>query len=167
MAPKRKAPPEEPPAKRAKAEAKAAEPKGRAAAKAEPEAKARAPKAKVLAKEAAPALARVSAADLDKELDTMIQASKDGEFDDVFKILDKYPPYVNERPEERRYSTIHQACYWGHLDILKKLVEKYNADIFLTTKEGHTPIDVAKEHGHNALVKYLEAEVKKKTAPPP
>eukprot|EP00971_Amphidinium_carterae_P212159 4210331-Amphidinium_carterae.2 len=29
----------------------------------------------------------------------MIQAAKDGEFEKVFELLDKYPPYVNERPE--------------------------------------------------------------------
>jgi hypothetical protein len=124
MAPKRKAADEAPPAKRAKAEAKP-EPKGRAKAKAEPEPKGRAkaaakaepePKAKAKAKSSparAKAAPRVSDADLEKELNTMIQAAKDGEFEEVFKLIEKYPPYVNERPEERRYSTIHQACYWG------------------------------------------------------
>lgn len=177
MAPKRKAADEAPPAKRAKAEAKP-EPKGRAKAKAEPEPKGRAkaaakaepePKAKAKAKSSparAKAAPRVSDADLEKELNTMIQAAKDGEFEEVFKLIEKYPPYVNERPEERKYSTIHQACYWGELDALKKLVEKYDADIFLTTKDGQTPIDVAKEHGHTKLVKYLEDEVNKKTPPP-
>eukprot|EP00413_Alexandrium_margalefii_P024643 CAMPEP_0204579960 /NCGR_PEP_ID=MMETSP0661-20131031/43791_1 /ASSEMBLY_ACC=CAM_ASM_000606 /TAXON_ID=109239 /ORGANISM="Alexandrium margalefi, Strain AMGDE01CS-322" /LENGTH=424 /DNA_ID=CAMNT_0051589017 /DNA_START=51 /DNA_END=1325 /DNA_ORIENTATION=- len=138
MAPKRKVEPEgEPAAKRAKA-----------------------------AEEAAPP-ARATEADLDNELNTMIQSAKDGEFGEVFKILDKYPPYVNERPEERMYSTIHQAIYWGDLASIKKLVDKYNADIFATTKDGKTCLDVAKEHGRAEVVKYFEAAEKKAKAPPP
>merc|ERR1740121_3261429 len=137
MAPKRKAADEEPAAKRAKAE----------------------PKAK--------AKARATEADLDKELNDMIQHAKDGEFEEVFKVLDKYPPYVNEKPEERMYCTIHQACFWGDLAAVKALVEKYNADIFLPTKDGKTPREVAKEDGHDPAVKYLEAQEKKKAPPPP
>lgn len=183
MAPKRKAPEEVLPAKRAKAEAKA-EPKGRA--KAEPEPKGRAkvatePKGRAAAAKADPeptargkaaaakvkvAAPRASEADREKELNTMIQSAKDGEFDEVFKIIAKYPPYVNERPEERKYSTIHHACYWGELAVLKKLVETYDADVFLTTKGGQSAIQVAKENGHEELVKYLETQVKKKSAPP-
>eukprot|EP00418_Pyrodinium_bahamense_P085722 CAMPEP_0179063456 /NCGR_PEP_ID=MMETSP0796-20121207/27447_1 /TAXON_ID=73915 /ORGANISM="Pyrodinium bahamense, Strain pbaha01" /LENGTH=424 /DNA_ID=CAMNT_0020760383 /DNA_START=21 /DNA_END=1295 /DNA_ORIENTATION=+ len=141
MAPKRKAAADEgPAAKRAKAEPKAT------------------------AKAVAP---RVSEADLDSELNTMIQSAKDGEFDKVFTILDKYPPYVNERPEERMYSTIHQAVYWGDLTAIKKLVDKYNADVRATTKDGKTPLEVAKEHGHSEVVKYFEAQEKKAKAPPP
>jgi len=137
MAPKRKAADEEEPsAKRTKAE----------------------PKAKAKAK------ARATDADLDKELNDMIQHAKDGEFDEVFKVLDKYPPYVNEKPEERKWCTLHQACFWGNLEAVKKLVEKYDADIFLPTKDEKTPVQVAEEEGHAAVVKYLQAQEKKKKA---
>lgn len=129
----------------------------RAAAKAaeEPAAKkARgAPKAK--------AKARVTEEDLDKELNDMIQHAKDAEFDKVFKILDKYPPYVNEKPEVRMFCTIHQACYHGDLAVVKKLVEKYNADIHLPTKDDKTPAQVAEENGHTEVVKYLKEKLKK------
>jgi len=111
---------------------------------------------------ATPAAPRATEADLDKELNDMIQHAKDGEFDDVFKVLEKYPPYVNEKPEERMYCTMHQACYWGNLAAVKTLVEKYDADIFLPTKDGKTPKEVAKENEHDAVVKYLEAQEKKK-----
>lgn len=138
----------------------AAEAKEPAAKRAKAEAKAKA-KGKAKAKAAAP---RASDADLDNELNTMIQSAKDGEFEKVFEILDKYPPYVNERPEERMYSTIHQACYWGNLDAIKKLVNDYEADINATTKDGKTPVEVAKEHEHTAIVKYFEGLLKKKSA---
>mmetsp|Transcript_40703 Transcript_40703/g.93569 ORF Transcript_40703/g.93569 Transcript_40703/m.93569 type:complete len:433 (-) Transcript_40703:51-1349(-) len=141
MAPKRAAAAaEEPPAKRAKAE----------------------PKAKGRAKAAAKAAARASDAELEKELKTMIQAAKDGEFEKVFELLDKYPPYVNERPEERMFSAIHQACYWGDLPSVQALVEKYKADVFAPTKDGKSPAEVAEEHGHPNVVKYLKNQEKKK-----
>lgn len=136
MAPKRKSADEEPSAKRAKAEPKAA----------------------------AKAKARATDADLDKELNDMIQHAKDGEFDEVFKVLDKYPPYVNEKPEERKWCTLHQACFWGNLVAVKKLVEKYEADIFLPTKDEKTPVQVAEEEGHAEVVKYLQAQEKKRKA---
>lgn len=188
MAPKRAGAKEEAQAKRAKTKeepapksgraAAKAEPKGRAVAKPEPEAKRAkaeapspkgraAPKAKATPEpeEEIVATARATAEDLDTELNDFIQHAKDGEFDEVFKILDKYPPYVNERPEERRWCTIHQACYHGELDTLKKLVEKYNADIFLKTKDGQSATEIAQEHGHPALVKYLKEQEKKKSTP--
>mmetsp|Transcript_74909 Transcript_74909/g.173669 ORF Transcript_74909/g.173669 Transcript_74909/m.173669 type:complete len:426 (-) Transcript_74909:236-1513(-) len=133
--------------------------RGAAAAKEDPPAK----RGKAEEKPAA----RASEADLDNELNTMIQSAKDGEFDKVFEILDKYPPYVNERPEERMYSTIHQAVYWGDLKTIKKLVDKYNADALATTKDGKTPLDVAKENGHTEVVKYFEAQEKKLKVPAP
>merc|ERR1719507_2177201 len=101
---------------------------------------------------------RASENELEGELNTLIQSAKDGEFDKVFEILDKYPPYVNERPEERMYSTIHQAAYWGDMAAIKKLVEKYKADVLSLTKDGKTALEVAKENGHDAVAKYLEAK---------
>lgn len=126
----------------------------RAAAGGEPAAK--------RAKAAPKAAARATDADLDKELNDMIQHAKDAEFEKVFKVLDKYPPYVNEKPEERMYCSLHQACYHGDLAVVKKLVEKYNADVFLPTKDGKSPLEVAKENEHNEVAKYLEAQEKKK-----
>mmetsp|Transcript_33990 Transcript_33990/g.76846 ORF Transcript_33990/g.76846 Transcript_33990/m.76846 type:complete len:452 (-) Transcript_33990:163-1518(-) len=137
-------------------------PKRTAAAKDEPAAK----RAKAEPKVKAEVVARASDADLDSELNSMIQSAKDGEFDRVFEILDKYPPYVNERPEERMYSTIHQAAYWGELKTIKKLVDKYNADVTATTKDGKTPQQVAEEHGHAKAAKYFQEQVKKTESSP-
>merc|ERR1719410_929324 len=113
---------------------------------------------------AAPAM-RASENELEGELNTLIQSAKDGKFDKVFETLDKYPSYVNERPEERMYSTIHQAAYWGDMAAIKKLVEKYNADVLSSTKDGKTALEVAKENGHDAVVKYLEAKEAKLKEP--
>lgn len=103
---------------------------------------------------------RVSEEDRDAELHVMIQASKDGDFKKVFAILKKYPPYVNERPAMRRYSVIHQVCYWGELPILKRLVEDHGADVLLETKDGQSAEAVAREHGHTACADYLVLRVR-------
>jgi len=113
---------------------------------------------------AAPA-ARAGENELEGELNALIQRAKDGKFDKVFEILDKCPSYVNERPEARMYGTIHQAAYWGDMAAIKKLLEKYSADVLSLTKDGKTALEVAKENGHDAVAKYLEAKETKLKEP--
>ena len=69
------------------------------------------------------------------------------------------------RPEAREYATLHQACHWGDLPAVKRLVEGYSADIYLPTKSGQSALQVAEAEGHAPVVKYLRG--KAKAAPKP
>ena len=69
------------------------------------------------------------------------------------------------RPEAREYATLHQACHWGDLPAVKRLVQGYSADIYLPTKSGQSALQVAEAEGHAPVVKYLLG--KAKAAPKP
>ncbi|CAE7519852.1 bacC, partial [Symbiodinium necroappetens] len=76
------------------------------------------------------------------ELEDFIAAAKDAEWEKVWEILERHPGYVNMRPPYRRYSAIHQACFHGEADVVRKFVEEWKADPLLKTKDSETPEDV-------------------------
>jgi len=90
------------------------------------------------------------------ELEDFIAAAKDAEWEKVWEILERHPGYVNMRPPYRRYAAIHQACFHGEADVVRKFVEEWKADPLLKTKDSETPEDVAQENGNDEVVTYLQ-----------
>ena len=50
----------------------------------------------------------------------------------------------------------HLAAYWGHLEVMKVLVEKGGADISMKNNDGKTALDRAKDGEETHVVKYLK-----------
>lgn len=101
------------------------------------------------------------------ELEALIGAAKDFEWDTVWEILGRHPGYVNMRPPLRRYAAIHQAAYHGDVAVLRRYVEEFHGDPQLATKDGETPEQVAKENGNAAAVEFLAGAVAAKSEGPP
>jgi len=56
-------------------------------------------------------------------------------------------------------TALHEACRYGHLDIVKFLKEK-GAKTDVTTVDGTTSLHLAALNGHDEVVEYLVSEVK-------
>lgn len=87
----------------------------------------------------------------------LIDAAKDGKWEKVFEMLDKSPELVNERPQVRIYGVMHQAAFLGEIEILRRLIEDFKANVKLLSKDGKTPLDVAIEAKKESAANYLEA----------
>lgn len=87
----------------------------------------------------------------------LIDAAKDGKWERVFEILEKSPDLVNVRPEVRLYSVIHQAAYHGDIEILRRLIEDFKANVKLLTKDGMKPLEVALTGKQEVAADYLES----------
>ncbi len=55
---------------------------------------------------------------------------------------------------EEKQTPLHVACACGSMDVARVLIE-YKADLFATDSNGQTPMMIAKEHKHKALVRFL------------
>lgn len=97
----------------------------------------------------------------DSELNDLIDAAKDFEWDKAWKILERHPGYVDMRPPYRRFGAIHQAAFEGKIPILKKYVEEFKGDPKLPSKDGLTPEQVARGEGNTAAGDYLAAAADK------
>ena len=51
------------------------------------------------------------------------------------------------------------ACYMGHVDTARLLLDK-GAKVDRAKEDGETPLDIAKENGHTAVVALLEEHQK-------
>eukprot|EP00933_Yihiella_yeosuensis_P069952 TRINITY_DN7713_c1_g1_i2.p1 TRINITY_DN7713_c1_g1~~TRINITY_DN7713_c1_g1_i2.p1 ORF type:complete len:811 (-),score=203.45 TRINITY_DN7713_c1_g1_i2:87-2483(-) len=89
------------------------------------------------------------------ELEDLISAAKEQEWNKVWKILKKHPLYVNMRPPHRKYAAIHQAAYGGNVKVCQKIVENFRGDPALKTKDGQTPEEVATENGNSEAAAFL------------
>lgn len=64
---------------------------------------------------------------------------------------------VNTRPSVRQYGVLHQAAFHGDIEVLRRLLEDYKANVKLLTKDGKTALQIAESAGKEAAIKYLEA----------
>lgn len=101
----------------------------------------------------------------DSELETLIGAAREFQWDKVWEVLDERPGYVDMRPPYRRYAAIHQAAFEGQLEIVKKYVEEYRGDPKLLNKDNETPEQVARSQGHVVVADWLKEAVAKSYAP--
>ena len=80
-----------------------------------------------------------------------------GDFDAI-KILVAHGINVNQKGEEG-YTPLHQACSFGHKDIVQLLLES-GADTFARTA-GDLPFTTARLSGHDEICELLRAFTKK------
>ncbi|KAJ8298499.1 hypothetical protein KUTeg_025030 [Tegillarca granosa] len=98
-----------------------------------------------------------------KEINDMVLAAKQGNWNHVWSTLDKKPYLVNCIPEQRAWSALHQAIFHGGLEAVQRLVEDYEADITICTKPdkahaaepGTDALTLAKELGRKVIYDYL------------
>eukprot|EP00416_Gambierdiscus_australes_P022300 CAMPEP_0171070366 /NCGR_PEP_ID=MMETSP0766_2-20121228/9698_1 /TAXON_ID=439317 /ORGANISM="Gambierdiscus australes, Strain CAWD 149" /LENGTH=698 /DNA_ID=CAMNT_0011526833 /DNA_START=14 /DNA_END=2110 /DNA_ORIENTATION=+ len=86
-----------------------------------------------------------------------IDLAKGAQWEDLFTLLDLRREVVNLRPDVREYGVLHQAAFYGSLDVVKALVTKYGADPGLRTRHGETAEDVALKGGHHGIAAALRA----------
>ena len=82
---------------------------------------------------------------LDEELlpspEVMLESCEKGMVDRVLEILDTEPSLLNCKDEDG-YSPLHRACYNGHLDVVRVLLER-GADVRAATEDGWQPLHCA------------------------
>ena len=79
----------------------------------------------------------------DKDNSKMVLASKDGDWETVWTILNKKPYLVNSIPKERAWAVLHQAVWWKNRKAVEKILNIPGCDSELLTKNGLKPLDIA------------------------
>ncbi|EPS40716.1 hypothetical protein H072_5377 [Dactylellina haptotyla CBS 200.50] len=69
-------------------------------------------------------------------------AASDGNTAQVLSYLASNPALVNGR-DENGYTPIHAAASYGHLDLLRKLVNEHGGNINIRDEDGDTPLFTA------------------------
>ncbi|KAF3905481.1 Tankyrase-2 [Dactylellina cionopaga] len=69
-------------------------------------------------------------------------AASDGNTAQVISYLSSNPSLVNAK-DDNGYTTIHAAASYGHLDLLRKLVNEYGGDVNIRDDDGDTPLFTA------------------------
>ncbi len=87
----------------------------------------------------------------------LLQAAALGETKDVKKRLTSVPDHINFRDYDRR-TALHVAASEGHLDVVRLLVEQFNAPIHRSDRWGGSPLDDAHRHRHTEVVRYLRSK---------
>ena len=83
--------------------------------------------------------------DLYKELSDdskMVLASKCGDWETVWTILDKKPYLVNFIPKESAWAVLHQAVWWNDQKAVEMILNIPGCDSELLTKNGLKPLDI-------------------------
>jgi ankyrin repeat protein len=94
----------------------------------------------------------------EEQAHAVIDAAKEGDWDRAFSLLDAGPAgLVNMRPEVRLYGVFHQAAYHGDVEVLRRLIEDFKANVKQLTKEGENALQIAISRNQEAAAKYLEA----------
>jgi len=73
----------------------------------------------------------------------------------VYKALSLQPGLVNVRPDVREFAVLHQAAFHGDVAAVAGLLDYYGADPGICTKFGQTAVDVAVQHGHEAVAEII------------
>ena len=79
-----------------------------------------------------------------------------GSYDKVKEIILANPNLdINFRPR-RHHTALHNACYYGHADIVELLLYHFpNIDLNIENLHGNTPLWLACAEGHPEVVKIL------------
>ena len=88
-----------------------------------------------------------------RDVSRLVASAKDGQWGNVFRILDHKPKLINCIPEDMAWGVLHQAAWWQNEDAVVKLLYQYpTCDSEIKTKQdlenitgpGKTPEWIAK-----------------------
>lgn len=99
----------------------------------------------------------VSSAELKKQL---IFACRDGEYEKVKHLIENEHVDPHSCRDTLGYygTPLHWASYWGHLDIVRLLVEEQKCDLMSMNNGDRTPLHRAAIQGRLDIVQYLIKE---------
>ena len=75
--------------------------------------------------------------------------------DIVELLITKYNCNVNSVDDYNNETPVYLASFTGRLNVIKSLCNTGKCDLFIKTKRGETPLDVARRRGHHEIVEYL------------
>ena len=81
-------------------------------------------------------------------------AAARGWTDIVELLITKYNCNVNSVDNDNR-TPVYEASANGHLNVIKSLCNTGKCDLFIKTKRGETPLDIARRYGRHEIVEYL------------
>jgi FOG: Ankyrin repeat len=87
----------------------------------------------------------------------LLQAAALADVQGIQNLLALRPNHINFRDYDRR-TALHVAASEGKLDIVKLLVERYNAPINRSDRWGGSPLDDAHRHRHVEVIQYLRSK---------
>lgn len=87
----------------------------------------------------------------------LLQAAALADVQGIQSLLALRPNHINFRDYDRR-TALHVAASEGKLDIVKLLVERYNAPINRSDRWGGSPLDDAHRHRHVEVIQYLRSK---------
>lgn len=90
----------------------------------------------------------------EKVIRFVLAMTKDCEWKDAIGFLSKCPQSVNARPAFERYGFIHYASAQGDLPTIKRLLH-IGSQVKMLSHCGKSPCQVALEHGHAEVARYL------------
>ena len=70
-----------------------------------------------------------------KDISRMVLAAKNGNWTDVFIILDRKPRIINCIPEDRAWGALHQAAWYEDGERVTKLLSYRTCDSEIKTKQ--------------------------------
>src|SRR5688500_17298253 len=80
---------------------------------------------------------------------------KGGELNDLKHFVEEHEFDIINYVNHQGVNALHMAVYWGHLEIVKYLVEKGANINYVIPKNGNTALLTAASCGHLEVVKYL------------
>lgn len=105
--------------------------------------------------------------DESRDVKNLLQLSKHGRWEDVFKMLNRSPYLVNAIQEDRRWGVIHQVVYWNNEGTLRRLLGYHICDLRLRAKESASEVgdtsrctayDIALKYGYTNISELLERQ---------
>lgn len=104
-----------------------------------------------------------------KEIKTLLESAKNGEWDMVFEILGepsrpRKSLFLNCISEYRHWGILHQVVYWNKYPVVEKLLKFSTCDISIRAKEGtnekgpfgrKTAMNVAKDFERTEILELL------------
>ena len=82
-------------------------------------------------------------------------AAARGWTDIVELLITKYNCNVNSVNDYYNMTPVYEASIYGQLNVIKYLYNTGKCDLFIKTKWGETPLDIARQYGHHEVVEYL------------
>ena len=75
---------------------------------------------------------------------------------DIIELLiTKYKCDVNCRTVDNWTPVYMASSVWRHLDVVKCLYNTGKCDLFIKTKQGNTPLGIARFYGHHEIVEFI------------